>query len=208
MRLIVSGDSFTYGQGLGDPARESYPARIAEHLGSELINFARPGAGNTWIANSIVDHVHREGDLYLIVWSHWSRLDLMTTDGVLEHICYGSRVRRELHDLFFKEFYNEAYLYKKYLNTVLLLQAYLRDKDYLMIDAFKLHDVSDVNEELISRVDKQRYFGFSTTENLVAWTGKDHRLTCGHFNKEGCEVVANKLYRYLLNSIIERKHSS
>jgi hypothetical protein len=208
MRLVVSGDSFTYGQGLSDPKIECYPAFLSKLMDAELINFAQPGAGNAWIANSIVDHVHREGDIYLIAWSHWSRLDLMTSEGVLEHICYGSRVRRELHDLFFKDFYNESYLYKKYLNTVLLLQAYLRDRDYLMIDTFELHDVSDVNKELVTRVDIRRYFGFRTAENLVSWTGKDHRSSCGHFNKAGCEVVANKLHTLLLNSITERKHSS
>jgi hypothetical protein len=53
-RLVVNGGEDAAGVGLDDPARESWPAVLAEALGADLVNLAEPWSSNRRILRTTV----------------------------------------------------------------------------------------------------------------------------------------------------------
>lgn len=83
MKVLISGCSFTHWpETPGSDKNICWPTHL-QHLRSnfEIKNLAEPGAGNQYIANSVVRHVLEnpgQTDLVLVMWSGVSRLDFLT----------------------------------------------------------------------------------------------------------------------------------
>jgi hypothetical protein len=84
-RLITFGCSYTYGQGLPDcqstrisgfifdsskPSKLGWAQQVADTLGLELINQAKPGASNLEILYAILEFKFEKTDTVVIMWSH------------------------------------------------------------------------------------------------------------------------------------------
>lgn len=80
MKILISGCSFTHWPDApGSSKNICWPSHLPG--GHEITNIAEPGAGNQYIANSIVRAIcERPGhyDLVLVMWSGVSRLDFLT----------------------------------------------------------------------------------------------------------------------------------
>ena len=72
-RLVVFGCSNTEGQGLINPKEEVWGALLAQHLGRDLVNNAKQGASNKYIAHSINEFAFKPDDLAIIAWSYLNR---------------------------------------------------------------------------------------------------------------------------------------
>ncbi|MGO9956471.1 MAG: DUF6071 family protein [Solirubrobacteraceae bacterium] len=55
--MVVNGCSLTRGQELADPEREAWPRRLADLLGTELVNLARDGGSNRRIVRTSVQEI-------------------------------------------------------------------------------------------------------------------------------------------------------
>lgn len=83
MKILVSGCSFTHWpEEPGSPNNICWPAHL-QRLDSniKITNLAEPGAGNQYIANSVVNAlITKPGyyDMVLVMWSGVSRLDFLT----------------------------------------------------------------------------------------------------------------------------------
>lgn len=209
-RLIASGCSFTAGYGLADPDTESWPAVLGKLLGCEVINLAEPGAGNTYIINKIMDFKLSnpgEDDLVIIGWSHWGRYDFCEPWGKIVHLAHNSRMHQDFRDHLFRLFYNETYLYKKYLNTVLLAQSWLKEEanGYLMFEALSgMHTgeymADPVNRALAKKVDRKNFLGFAI-KNMDNLTDSDQRLPDGHPNAVAHAQMARVLHDHLISNL-------
>lgn len=76
------GCSFFYGSDLSDsqykPSNLTWPALIAQHKNSEYCCYAKPGNGNLFILNSILEQPVAN-DLFLINWTWIDRCDYIDT---------------------------------------------------------------------------------------------------------------------------------
>lgn len=84
MKILISGCSFTHWpEEPGSSKNICWPSYLSDHLpGAEISNLAEPGAGNLYIANSIIQALcneHSSGyDCVLVMWSGITRLDFLT----------------------------------------------------------------------------------------------------------------------------------
>lgn len=206
--LITGGCSFTYGSGLSNRQEESWTAILASLLGLDYVNLGQRAAGNTWIANSVVDHIIAndiKNPLVVIGWSHWSRLDLCDSRGYLHHMTVGARDNPKIADILFNEYTHPPYLYKKYLNTVLFMQTWARDTeiDCVMFDALsEMHSgdylVDPINRALSKKIDRKKFLGFGL-KNFDNWTDPLDKFADGHPNAKAHRQMAEILHEALLN---------
>lgn len=79
MKILVSGCSFTHWPAEpGSQKNICWPSYLGDH---DITNLAEPGAGNHYIANSIIRALCDRPDYYdmvLVMWSGVSRLDFLT----------------------------------------------------------------------------------------------------------------------------------
>ena len=146
MKLLTVGDSFTYGEELAD-LTSAWPNLLAQNLGYELTNLARPGSGNTRMVRHCVEQANNY-DLIIVAWSHFARIEMADSQGFYDiwpgsrHIPYKgwAEWRCQLID-YFTLYHNDDYLYRQYLLNIILLHRYLTslNKTYLMLDVFYKH---------------------------------------------------------------------
>ena len=72
--LVVNGCSFTYCQGLENPAEQGWPALLANKLKVPVVNLAIPGSGNDAIFRRTYEYFylnkkHNNFPLFINVWS-------------------------------------------------------------------------------------------------------------------------------------------
>ena len=207
-RLIAAGCSFTYGLGLEDPVNQSWPGVLGKLLDCEVVNLGTPAAGNSYIANSILDQhaTDPEFDLVVVGWSSWTRMDFCHgTSGKILHILPNGEAAPNFRDMLYGDYFHAGHAYKKYLNTILLLQGCLRDRgiEHVMFDALSNnHDgeymANPVNRALSKQIDRSRFIGFAT-RNMDNMTYSSGRLSDGHPNSSAHARMAEIVQDFLLN---------
>ena len=74
MRILVNGTSISRGP-------ETWPYYIEEKLGTQIVNLAQAGSGNTYLHESTVSELgERPYDLVIIQWAYVNRLDFRVHD--------------------------------------------------------------------------------------------------------------------------------
>ena len=77
--LVVNGCSWTYGQGLEDPATQAWPALVAKELCIPVVNLAVRGSGNDSIHRRTYEYIYdnlstNSSPLVIVAWSQlWRR---------------------------------------------------------------------------------------------------------------------------------------
>jgi hypothetical protein len=203
MRLLTVGDSFTYGEELAD-LTSAWPSLLANRLGYELTNLAKPGGGNTQMIRHVVEQANNY-DLVIIAWSHWARIEFADEYGVYdawpgnEGLFFKNKCefRSRLLEYITKH-HDDDYFYKQQLINVILTQQYLKSlgKKYLMVTAFGDNSKVDAFAELNDQIDRDFYIGWPL-ETLKGWTQNMPKGWNGHFIEEGHEWVANKIYEHV-----------
>ena len=208
MKLLTVGDSFTYGEELADPPASAWPTLLANRLGYELTNLARPGSGNTRMVRQCVEHA-KDYDLIIVAWSHFARIemadeagfyDLWPGGGLLPHKGWADW-RWTIIDYFTKH-YNDDYLYRQYLLYIILVQKYLQsiDKPYLMLDGFDNHQnegrTKASNKDLLDQVDNRYYVGWPN-ETMVEWAYMCKLGPKLHFLDDGHIKIYEKVYNHM-----------
>ena len=203
MRLLTVGDSFTYGDELGD-RNNAWPFVLGNKLNYTVTNLALPSKSNTYILRTVVEH-GIDYDLIVIAWSHFARVEYGDKQGVYD-IWPGNigafftgelSYRKELID-YINRHHDDRYLYTQYLLNIILLQNFLKqhNKKYVMIDAFGNDKVRYLNKTLSQLIEKDYFLGWPT-ETMMEWAYGTPRGPNGHFLEQGHEIVADKIYEYI-----------
>lgn len=225
MRIVCAGDSYTYGHGLTNKQTESYPARLAEIFSASVTNLGVQGGGNTYIANSVLDDHAENGfaDLYVIGWSNYARYDIAypgnpgapcgyEVDRIYHATPRGPASRGPKIDVIeslYTDFFNERYLYKKTLNSMLFLQAWLKHNslNYIMLDSIvdghhlKDEQFGDIYlRKLYDQLDMSFYMDpdKESMDMLCAKQGT-RKLPCGHPNLEQHRYIAMHIAQKVVN---------
>ena len=83
MKVLISGCSFTHWpESPGSDKNICWPTHLQKYRPDfEITNLAEPGAGNVYIANSVVRYVLENPgkvDMVLVMWSGVTRIDFLT----------------------------------------------------------------------------------------------------------------------------------
>lgn len=76
-RLVAFGCSNTFGQGLPDPSKLSWPQLLANKLDIECYNGGVLGASNKQIMNQVMTFPFRTTDVCIVMWSYLSRYTIL-----------------------------------------------------------------------------------------------------------------------------------
>jgi lysophospholipase L1-like esterase len=205
MRLLTVGDSFTYGEELAD-LTSAWPNLLANKLGCELTNIARPGSGNTRMVRQCVERV-AEYDMVIIPWTHHARIEFADKNGFYD-IWPGCRKeaqtvntpwRGEIVD-YIARYHNDEYTLRQQLMYIILMQSFLthNNKKYLMLESFQDLEARSQRKKdsLFLPVDPTYFLGWPN-DTMMEWTYGCSKGPGGHFLEQGHEIVANKIYEHI-----------
>jgi hypothetical protein len=205
MRLLIVGDSFTYGDELTDLTK-SWPNILVDKLGCELINLSRSGSGNVSMIRHCVEQVDNY-DIAIIAWSHWARIEFADELGIYDTwpghhglvFTENAEFRRQLLQ-YITDHHNDRYLYNQHLMNIILVQNYLKSagKKYIMLDAFGKRPASapNINQTLEKQIDSAFYIEWPN-KNMTDWTWGTPKGPRGHFLEDGHKIVADKVYEHI-----------
>lgn len=80
-RLVIFGDSNSYGTGLDDPSTESYGYHLSNLTNREYINKAIPGSSCNRILFEILNFQFKPNDVAIVGWTYFCRETLYYNDG-------------------------------------------------------------------------------------------------------------------------------
>jgi len=152
MKLYFNGCSFTYGNELKDPQKNSWPVLVASSINADFTNDSVNGGTNDRIMYKTILNF-RHYDYFFIAWTYYERFteynpidnfeinfnSALNMDPSL-HYSDDLKLNRwkyqEYGKLFYKYWFNELYELKKWLQQIILLQAFFQghDKKYLMLN--------------------------------------------------------------------------
>jgi len=207
MKLLTVGDSFTWGEELTDKM-SAWPYLLANKLGYEVTNLARPGSGNSRMVRNCIEQVNNY-DMVIIAWSHFARWEWADQTGIYDVWPGCSPLPHEAVAPWRKYLidhvnwnHDDRYLYRQYLINIILLQTYLKanDKRYLMVDAFGNHQheerTNPKNIDLIEQIDRDYFLGWPD-QSLMEWTNGTKQGPGRHFLEDGHSKVAELIYNYM-----------
>jgi hypothetical protein len=124
IKLIASGDSFTYGYGLDD-AQNAWPYRLAYKLECDVVNLAIKSMGNEHVFNSIIDYFicnpnDIDNSIVILGLSEYSRVEFIHAHDK-KRFCvlpYG-KFLPQFSQIFLKDFYDDEYYYTRFLRNLI-----------------------------------------------------------------------------------------
>lgn len=211
MILYTVGDSFTYGDELSDPKKDSWPAVLSDKLSMSLINEGRSGVGNEYIVKKTIQAVSKyRPSLVIIAWTSCGRIEFADQYGVYD-IWPGCSSRAFSEDRSSKLEYrhelikyvnqhnNDMHEYRRWLRNVILLQSFLQNQsiDYIMCNVFdnqhRFEKYYKDNQEYYELIDHTRFLGWPK-DGMVEWAHRTPKGPGGHPLEEGHKKIAEEIY--------------
>jgi len=216
-RIIATGCSVTYGQGLNAPLTEAWPAKLASMFSIECVNLGSPGMGNEYVSSSLIDYFavnndHKKDSFVIPCFTKFSRVELPPRQlpdflpmGKNWTTILKSTIEPEFTQMFFKNFYNEKYYYNRYLRIIISLQKILTSWNipYVMCEGLKnerSHNVlslDSISQKLIDQIDQSMWFSFFEPAKVLI--DLENRLPCNHPNAFAHEEFSKMLYQHIIN---------
>ena len=190
-RLVTLGCSHTFGEGVKDPSKESWPALLSQRFNMELFNLGEPGGSNRTIQHNVYKHKFRKDDTVIILWTYPDRYhffrDKDNHTGLINSWGTGRST------VWFKDFhteYNEKFDNETIVNQVNLYLDKLNIEHYnLVVDLdfnyyFKTFDINYIKEDFNTNYLKKFARG------VDGW----------HMGFDGNRAYANFIYNYINSS--------
>lgn len=234
--LWVTGCSHTYGDDLTDKT-QAWPYLLANMLELDCVNNAVSGGSNERIVYQTVKS--KPTTLKIIAWTHIERTTRYDPDNnfevnfnpQLKHSLYGKRDSfKKYSKLHYMHWYNDLYAFKHWLQQIILLQRYMQDQPYVMLNATHNRYSSYVSEwkNFNNNIKNLVCFDVMTDEQLYAqyckiqqyidlidtrcyYNIEDFYITqlrliypigkTGHLLEEAQQEIAKKLYPLCSNLI-------
>ena len=201
-RLITHGCSFTYGEELSDPSASSWPSLLADRLSLNLSNLAKPGYNNDGIIEDILELDLGMDDLVIVSWTSYIRIMFKDDNG-----WFTLMPNNRMNDVFpnrlnlikhFMEAANDFWLYKRWINQILLLQNYLESQHvkWLFLSAFdNQSQYTKYNKNMRAMMSKVATSNFVDwpSGGITEWVYPSPLGPKGHPLEEGHAKVAAKL---------------
>lgn len=205
--LVVNGCSWTYCQGLENPARDGWPALLAKKLGVKVVNLAVRGCGNDSIHRRTHEYVYENlptdsKPFFVIAWSQYWRREAWRNDFENDYVAVSfpdnsptTNIQRALLDNWnYLDFYRKTYLYK--LSVMNLFKSY--NIPYFMSDyASPGQNDSDIIETVRNRFPNMVSTCLSNPNELTPFyqiTQPYKPLPCGHDDLEAQVVLSDYIY--------------
>lgn len=209
MKLLVVGDSFTYGDELEDRLH-AWPYLLEKLVKCQVSNRGQSASGNSRMVRTIVEEIDNY-DLFIIAWSQFGRMEFADDSGIYDVWPGCNPAAHKQHSphrieliKYITNHYSDQHLYKQYLVNIILLQNFFRSqgKKYLMLDAFANNQsnlrYSKELANLKKRVDSKYFVGWPM-ETMMEWTKDVPKGPCGHFLEDGHKIVAEKINEHIRN---------
>ena len=226
--LVVNGCSFTYCQGLEDPATQGWPALLSKKIGVPVVNLAIPGCGNDAIMRTTYRYFyknlrHHNNPLYIVVLSHSSRKEqfFRYRSGAEYYDYRGLVLDDKAMEAATRRFVQPTIELDKLYDILYAKQLDLDECERMkltyaasILNLFKAHNVSYLLSDYIPghhddldklKNDHPAMFEYVMSdayklEDFNRLTMNLPRLPCGHDGLEAQEVLAE----YCYNEIIKR----
>lgn len=212
--LVVNGCSFTYCQGLENPAEQGWPALLANKLKVPVVNLAIPGSGNDAIFRRTYEYFYlnkkyNNFPLFINVWSFSGRREeffseykgSQVNDFVVLDFQGQNPIEKEVvYNLLTSKGMISAER-KKLLYWAACIELFKNNKmPYLMSDTFPIEPnyLKELEEEFPDQV-KQVYDDKNKVTNISTLAGKEPHLPCGHYGESANQVIAKYFYDLLID---------
>ena len=234
--LWATGCSHTYGNDLQDKT-QAWPYLLANMLDLECVNNAESGGSNERIVYQTVKS--KPTTIKIIAWTYKERFTRydpnnnfeISFNPALEHGLYGQHPNfKKYGKLHYMHWYNDLYAFKQWLQQIILIQKYLVNQPYIMVnavensfnhytsswDTFKenikqfvcfdsMNDDQFYNEhceiqQYIDLIDTRCYYDIQ--DFYIAQLNKTYPVgPTGHLLEEAQQEIAKKLYPLCSNLI-------
>jgi len=234
--LWATGCSHTYGDDLQDKT-QAWPYLLANMLDLECVNNAVSGGSNERIVYQTVKS--KPTKLKIIAWTYIERFTRydpsnnfeINFNPALEHSLYGQQPNfKKYGKLHYMHWYNDLYAFKQWLQQIILIQKFLHNQSYVMINTtdnrFKYYTANW--EDFIASVknfvcfdnmnDEQLYAEYCEIQQYIDlidtrcyYNIQDFYITqlneiypigkTGHLLEEAQQEIAKKLYPLCSNLI-------
>ena len=237
MRIYTVGCSFTHGDELVNPSSSAWPTLLGNMMSAEVNNDAISGGTNYRNVYRTIKSTVEKYDLYIVAWTHASRYTFYKSENNFE-INFNPQLINNIYgnSSFFKDWgktlyyhwHNELYAFKSWLQQIILLQSFLKDKNYIMLNTmpnnlnqwlapwpefiqatsslinFDLMDDAQIFDE---HKEIQYYVNQIDKANFYCWqkfciTDLCTQFKCGtggHLLEDGHQHLANLIYSHVQN---------
>jgi len=188
--LIVSGDSFSSGYGLNDLI-ESWPHILANKLGVSLTNLAVEGLGNEHIIHSIMNS-NLLDSLVICGLTQYNRVEFLNVKtGKKFTTIPNRRGQNNFENIFWHYHYDEQYYYDRFIKQIDLFTTWLNcnNVNYLLFDALP------INHYTQESFPNYLWYGEKNMCDIIY----PHQLPDGHPNEIGHQLMAEELYKIVLD---------
>ena len=213
--LLTFGDSFTYGDELTD-RNSAWPIQLADAMGYQAVNLGKPGNSNDSIVSQLVEYVANPDlpnpDLVVIGWTSPARVQFADEFG--EYIVWPGRssvlftnellYRSELIE-YISKYHNSEYIFKTYINQVVLAQTFLTAHNirYVMCDILGKDYYASLHKHKFNHyydtvIDTSVIAGWPS-DGMAEWAYGCKKGSRGHFLEDGHKKVSNKIYEHIRN---------
>jgi len=178
MKLYTIGDSWTYGDELVNPKKDSWPSVLSKDLGCELINEAAPASSNDWMFRKTIEWVCTQNDvsdtLIIVGWSEPNR-----REENYQFLIYGKTLWRKL----MKYFFNNELAHYKSICYMVALQEFLKSRNIKYLFFQPWYDIFGSENKLQESRDKKTKWLSHEKDEYQAQCYQDE-LTIGNIIKK------------------------
>ena len=162
MILYTIGDSWTFGDELKNPEKESYPYLLSQKLNCKLVNDAVCGGPNDWMFRKTIEWVCSQDNLdNVIIIVGWSSVNRREENYKIYHGAYQDD---EIDSFIFSKLSNTELEHYKSVCYMVSLQEFLKSKKVKYLFYQPWYDIVNCEKEL-SELRKQ--------QDKMKWLFKD-----------------------------------
>lgn len=145
MKIYSVGCSFTFGDELQDPQLSAWPYLLAKKLNASITNDAVSGGTNQRTVYRTIKNSVNDYDLFIIAWTTYTRFTFYKSDNnfeinfnpqLINKIYQDEKYFKDWGSILYKIYFNELFAFKLWLQQIINLQMFLKNKPYLMINTF------------------------------------------------------------------------
>lgn len=154
--IYVDGASFTYGDELDDPVSQAWPACLSNMLNTKVVNNAKVGKSNEHMIFDTINFCASERPKFVIVaFGPLSRkffvrrennfpIDITVSSS--NSVYQGHKELQQFQNLLFKYWSNHLYDCWKFLQSIICLQAFLKQRNirHLLLNTVSQQSLTDL----------------------------------------------------------------